>query len=184
MAAFVNQFGRRPGRGVRPWLLIPKLLAVAVYFGGLAAAAALWWDGGWGRLDKADPSRLLLVERVSVIFVRVVVPGLVAAMLLGTVLLWHHGRVLLRMRWLRLKLVMVAIGVPTMHLIMSSRLGQLRQAAVDHQVNDSAASQFTWALIVLIAWSLALIVLGRLKPRLGQPTASWSTQPPKANPDQ
>lgn len=35
-----NIHGRRSGRGIRPYLLTPKLLAVSVYFGGLVIIIA------------------------------------------------------------------------------------------------------------------------------------------------
>jgi uncharacterized membrane protein len=171
MAGYVNKHGRRPGRGLRPWLLLPKLLAVSVFLGGLVAALALWLEGGWHRLDKADPARLALVERVSRLFICVIVPALLAAMTLGLALLLHHGRIMLRLRWLQVKLVLVAIGVPTMHHFMSDRLGQLRRAATEQVWNTAAADHFTWGLVGLIAWTACLVALGRLKPRLGQ---NWS----------
>ena len=34
---YTNIFGRKPGRGVRPWLLIPKVIAVATFVGGYVA---------------------------------------------------------------------------------------------------------------------------------------------------
>lgn len=168
MVAYANRWGRRPGRGLRPWLLIPKLVSVAVCFGGLVAALVV-------RLVRPDD-----VELAGTLFKLVIVPALLVAMLLGAALVWHHGPVLLRMRWLQLKLALVVVGVPGLHLFLASRLHGLRQAPVGSPAHAASATQFTIGLGVALAWALVLIFLGRHKPRLGQNWAR-SYRPPRSS---
>ncbi len=66
-----NQFGRKGGRGLRPWLLLPKMLAVGLYLGGLAAATLLRW---------ARPED---VETTHLLFRRLILPALWLALIFG-----------------------------------------------------------------------------------------------------
>src|SRR5580765_4569297 len=74
-----NRYGRKGGRGIRPWLLIPKIIAVIVYVGGLAS--------DFTSLDLADPRRQLVLHQVSRLMVFLVVPALLLALVMGFALL-------------------------------------------------------------------------------------------------
>ena len=164
-----NRYGRRPGRGIRPWLLLPKVIAVNIYFGALVAATVLWLTGPRfsAPAENAQQS-LLLIAQMHLLFLYLIVPALLGAMLMGILLFLQHPRVFARMRWWQLKIVLLAIGVPCAHLLVSSRLQLVRQAVGQHQGDLLAQQQLSWALLALVAGSLVLIVIGRLKPRLGQ----------------
>jgi uncharacterized membrane protein len=161
-----NRFGRKGGRGVRPWLLIPKVIAVAVYVGGLAAVLGLWIASGFGSIPLGDPRRGLVIDLVSRLMIFVVVPGLLVAMILGVALLLQLPRQFLRMRWLQVKLVSLAVLIPAGHLFCSSRLAMLRHAT-DASTNASVAREFTLGLALSLGGSIWIVILGRLKPRLG-----------------
>jgi len=176
MAEYVNQHGRKPGRGIRPWLLIPKILGVAMYFGGTVTALMIAVSGN----ATSDADARLLGTILSHIFLYVAVPGLLLAIVCGLLLLWHHGRVMLRMRWLRLKIIVLVIGIPLLHFHTSHVVGQLR-------TYDSGVSfirfgpgwlvfdvQISLTAAILIA--IAVIWLGRHKPRLGQKVATVAEQ--------
>jgi hypothetical protein len=177
MNPYVNRYGRRGGRGFRPLLLMPKVLSVAAFFGGTVAAAviAFFPPSSW-------PQRREWVELLGLLFRGLIVPALIASLLLGAALLWQQGRVLLRMRWLRGKLITLVVAVPTLHWFLSAQLGRLRAAAGAPEV-AGAGSAWAAALLLLrvgllvavgvVAW---LIVLGRHKPRLGQPVRTASQQ--------
>jgi len=158
-AAFVNRFGRRPGRGIRPWLLLPKVIAVMLYAGGLASLLVLWTGG----LSPGLARRLALCT---------IVPGAACANVLGLVLLLQHPRVFLRMRWLVVKLISLAVIMPASHLFLATRLAIIRGAAESGMPADDAAAQFTCGLVVALAGAVWIIVLGRLKPRFGQNPAA------------
>lgn len=163
-----NRFGRRPGRGIRPLLLLPKVVAVCIYVGALAGASVLWFTFHFSSLEPADPHRLLFLKQVSLLIRFVAVPALLAAVCFGVALLLQHPRQFLRMRWLRVKLISILIFIPSAHLFLSSRMALLRDAFSRGVAHDSAARQFGLGLLAAVTVSIWIVVLGRLKPRLGQ----------------
>lgn len=170
MPTYVNIHGRKMTRGLRPWLLIPKVLAVALYFGGVAAAAVVWWSSDWWRLAKDDPQRLLILDNINHIMVRLAVPALVLAMILGVGLTLLTGwRIMLLQRWMRVKLAFLLIFIPAAHFFMSSRALILRQAVHDGVEQHTAARQFSFGFVLVLIGTVLLIWLSRHKPRLGQP---------------
>ena len=179
MPAYRNVHGRWPGRGIRPWLLGPKVLCVNVYFGALIAAAVVW---SLATLRAGtDPPPLELLHALRLLFLCAVVPALLGAMLFGTLLFFQHPRQFLRLRWWQVKMAMIAVMVPTAHLYMSAHLAAARAAALDGARPDAAMRQFGAALAMLIALSAVVILLGRLKPRLGQNWArAWKRNSGKA----
>jgi len=173
---YVNVFGRKGGRGVRPWLLIPKLAAVAGYLGGVMAMAALG-----GMLREADPATAGgLVKAAGAVFWLVLAPGAAAASLFGLGLLGLHGRALLSMRWLQVKLGLLVAGLPVVELVLLERLGRVRRLAepllrepVERGAFDAAsmraeATGLMWASLGVGGLLAAVVWLGRHKPRLGQ----------------
>lgn len=158
-----NRFGRKPGRGIRSWLLLPKVIAACFYLGGLAAAAVVWLSSRIGQMGLDDPRRRVVINLAGDLFRFLVVPAILAAMGFGMMLFLQHPRQFIRMRWLVVKLIGLAILIPSAHFFLSSRMALLRRPA-----NAGAAAQFGWGLIVVIAASIGIVILGRLKPRLGQ----------------
>jgi len=130
---FTNKHGRQFTRGVRPFLLLPKVLCVAAYFGGLIA--------------------MLLVDRPMRLHELLVLPAGGGAVVFGALLLLAHRSVLIRMRWLQVKLLLVAVGLIGGH--------------VWYAAGGSIAAN-----TVLLVNATLLIVLGRHKPRLGQDIAT------------
>jgi uncharacterized membrane protein len=173
---YINRFGRRGGRGIRPWFLLPKVIAVGLYLGGLAAALVIWLAAGFSALDAADPQRLRLIGQMRLLMLVLVVPALLAVLVLGLLLLLQHPRQLIRMRWIIVKLGSVAVVITGGHLFVSSRLRMLREAYRAGVADDSAALQFALGLAVVLAGSIWIIILGRLKPRLGQ---NWARAYPR-----
>lgn len=165
---YTNKHGRKPGRGLRPWLLLPKILAVCVFMGSLTAAAAVWFSRISSVLDPADPRQRWTIDLVGWIILQVSVPSLLVALVLGAALVWAHGRVMLRLRWLRVKLVFLAVLIPASHVFLASRLELVRAAALLRRADPEAARQFGVGLIVAIAGFALVIVMGRLKPNLRQ----------------
>lgn len=163
-----NRFGRKPGRGLRPWLLLPKTVAVCLYIGGLAAALVHWLTSGFMSLDAIDPRRQMIVDQIGRLFVFLVVPALILTLGFGAALLLQHPRVFIRMRWLIVKLLILANTIPAGHLFLSSRLSMLREASAARVPDDAVAWQFTCGLAAVLGLSILVAVLGRLKPRLGQ----------------
>ncbi len=180
-----NKHGRKPGRGIRPWLLMPKVLAVAIYFGSAATATVLWFRQSIiadnereapaatsleiAKAEHAADRRMLdLIDQLSFLFRFVIVPALLVAMLFGILLLLQHPRVLSKMRWWRVKMVSLAVFIPVMHFFMSSRLETLRDVYMKGGETDALQTQLSVGLIVTLLCSAWFIFLGRHKPRLGQ----------------
>jgi uncharacterized membrane protein len=162
-----NIHGRKWGRGIRPYLLLPKVLCVAAFFGGLVTILVLAFlrpapqnTADW--LAEAD-----LIRRT---YTCVVVPALLAAMIFGAFLLLPVWRALIRMRWLQVKLVVVLLCVPTLHLYMRSRSLQFQAAIRDAQFGSAELLHHRLAMgtLAAIAFAVLVIFLGRIKPRLGQ----------------
>jgi len=165
-AVHANRFGRRPGRGLRPWLLLPKVIAVAIYFGGLGTTTIIWWINGLEELNAADPKRGWLIVLTSRLMVFWILPAMLTAMALGAALLLQHSREFIRMGWLRLKLLILVLFIPPPHLFLSTRLHLLRAAFNKTTINEAAQTQFRWGLLAALVVSLLVVVLGRLKPQI------------------
>lgn len=144
----VNIHGRKRGRGIRPWLLLPKYLCVSLALGGLSAIAVL---STLRVPDSGIMANSLLQYQVF--------PALAGASVLGILLLVHHGRVMLKMRWLWAKLGLIVVAALVVHLVLKGQVAR-------EQVSPRGAIGYGAALSAL-AFVLVAVV-GRLKPRLGQ----------------
>jgi uncharacterized membrane protein len=171
MPEYVNQHGRKPGRGVRPLLLMPKVLGVAAYFGGTLAAAVLTCVTP----VKSTEDAARLADVVSRVFIWSAVPGLLVAIIFGVLLFWQHRSAFAKMRWWRVKMLVLAVTIPAFHLFNSSRVGLLRKAATA----DDALRMLTelrLGLAAAVIGGAVVIILGRHKPRLGQKTWTVAEQ--------
>ncbi len=168
-----NIHGRRATRGLRPWLLIPKVLGVACYFGGLVAILLLYIHADRGSLGFKAFQR-----SASVLAFWVLLPGATVAGICGLGLLLQHPRQLLRMRWVRLKLLLLFAVIGPMELAAWYLLQTMKTSHVPGGPPDFGQLGFHLTFLVamlwLIAFTIAVIVLGRQKPRLGQPVAARS----------
>ena len=166
MVQYVNKFGRKGGRGLRPWLLIPKVLGVATYFGGTVAATSLAFVTQPTTIEEHQA----LARVIGSIFLFAAVPGLIVAIVCGAGLLIHHGRPFLRLRWLQVKLGVLLVTIPALHLWMSSHVKHLGafDAAADGPLPEATLTAIRGGLIVATVTAAMVIVLGRHKPRLGQ----------------
>lgn len=161
---------RKPGRGFRPYLLIPKVLAVGVYFGSMFSAAVLWllWIG-CKPLEEIDAQQMMQhILTVRTLIVMIAVPALVTTLVLGVLLWLEHPKTFLRLRWIRVKLLLLALGVPGFHVFMASRLHLFRLALESGNMDQSLKGQLSLGFILLLVWSALIIWLGRHKPRLWQ----------------
>jgi len=101
-----------------------------------------------------------------------VVPALLVAILFGVLLFLQHPRPFIRMRWLKVKLAVLLVVTPAAHFFLFSRLTILRAAEARGIADDLAADQVTFGLTAALLGYVLILVLGRLKPRLGQSIAS------------
>jgi uncharacterized membrane protein len=165
---YTNVHGRKPGRGIRPWLIAAKVIAVALYVGGLASVTFIWLTSDYNALPPDDPRRQWLLNLVGRMMVYFVVPALLVAMLLGVLLLLQHPRVFLRMRWLQVKLILLLILIPAGHFWCRARVRELRNLHAPPKVHHLAARGLSWGLVGTLVGSVVVVVIGRTKPRLAQ----------------
>lgn len=176
-SAPANIHGRRATRGLRPFLLVPKVLAVAALLGGILAAAAIW--SARVRLGPASA-----VAGVNVILLRVCLPAWILSVAFGLLLFMQHPREFARMRWMRVKLLWLALALPVSGWIAVRGLASLEAMARGDgsTLTGAAASRHvTLGLGMLIASAAVTIVLGRQKPRLGQ---NWALAFPRPVPNE
>jgi hypothetical protein len=167
-APYENRFGRRGGRGWRPWILLPKVIAVGLSVGSLAAVLLVWFGSDFSSLDKADPRRLWVLGTIGLLVRVLVVPSLLLAVIFGVVLFLQHPRQFIRMRWLVVKLATLAVLLPGAHFFLYWRAVLLRDAAARQVADNAAATQFGWGFVIVLIVLVWVVSLGRLKPRLGQ----------------
>lgn len=166
---FRNIYGRRGGRGMRPFLIVLKLLLVCAFIGGLVSVLVT--------VAFVPPPQDLASWRgqasfLARTFVYVIVPGLTGALVLGALLMAGIWRVMIRMRWLQVKLAIVFLAMPGLHLFMELRSITLRAMLAEESPDLVLAATLrgqllvgTWVTLVL---GIILLILGRVKPRLGQ----------------
>lgn len=171
-----NRHGRKPGRGIRPWLLLPKVVCVAMLVGGLAAVAAIVGpprDWRPGELDAAHAA-------MSRVFRFVVIPGSIGTVLFGVALLFEHFSVFLRLRWLQVKVALAVIALATLHLAMRHQMHQIQDArsalrvepVLPHEGLSRGAAALWYTALAGETALLLIVVIGRHKPRLGQNRAT------------
>ena len=163
MTEYVNQYGRQGGRGIRPWLLLPKVIAVGLLLGGLAAAVVVTRTAI--RMD--NPA--VMLPAIRAIFQWVVIPAGFVIVLTGVGLLMQHPRELLGRRWLQVKLVLIALGVPLAHFASRAVLMTAVRDQADIEAVRRNLETFATLLSVAVLGVIVISVIGRLKPRLGQP---------------
>lgn len=173
---YVNIHGRKAGRGWRPLLLILKLVFVGGFLGGLLCVLVLVFAEPQPATAEAWSREAELISRF---YLRVIVPSLVGAMLTGAALMYAHFAALFRMRWLRAKLALAALCIPTLHVVMRGRSVAFHQAVErgDFAAAAELRSQLSAGTAAALGLAVALMILGRIKPRLGQNYARAQSAP-------
>jgi len=170
-----NIHARRGGRGVRPWLLVPKVVAIALYLGGLAAVTFIWVGSNYNAMPVDDPRRAWVLNLVGRLMVFFVVPALLVVMLLGVLLLLQHPGIYLRMRWLQAKLLVLVLVIPFGHFWCRTQTLTLRDPAAPLEAQRIAARRLSYGLAGTLIGSIGVVVIGRSRPRLGQ---NWARDYP------
>ncbi|MCG3136355.1 MAG: hypothetical protein HJJLKODD_00184 [Phycisphaerae bacterium] len=164
---YINRYGRRGGRGVRPYFLIPKLLLLAILLGSYTSAMALWL-GYRGHIFGNEHWPLVAI---SFLFRRMIIPALLGTLFFGLLLWLQHPRIFLARRWLQLKLLLI-LSLPIVHYQARFRFMELQNGVQQSPVNDKLIEQLggRFTMLLVAGWLLMVIIviLGRLKPRLGQ----------------
>ncbi len=113
------------------------------------------------------------MRAVSVVFRGVIIPSLIATLLFGLLLFAQHPKVFITRRWLQAKLV-IAIALIGTHTIARGTFTSIKAVVLDASWQGETAeieaecARFSICLIVGLSAAVLLVLLGRLKPRLGQ----------------
>ena len=165
---YPNVHGRRGGRGLRPILIVLKLICVAAFVGGLIVLLAAVIAAPPPASPEDWQQRADLISRT---FRRAIVPGVTGAEIAGILLFSSIWRTLLRMRWFQVKIVLVAVCMPALHLFMSGRSEKLHailSATADPASAAEVHGHLLTGAVFALGLGIVLLVLGRIKPRLGQ----------------
>ncbi len=179
MSAYKNKHGRKPGRGLRPWLLIPKILSLCALLGGFLAASVL--------LHANQPTTheqwSALIGTVSTVFLRLIVPAVFCVVIFGVLLFFQHPKVFMKLRWFQVKVVLLILLLPPLHLTGRGLIHKARQALAEGNLERVAdlMSNFTITADLAALALVIVIVIGRLKPRLGQKPKTLAEQRDKAH---
>lgn len=181
MPSRANTFGRKRGRGARPWFIAVKLIGVIGLLGGLASLAAL---GLLGPRPQTVEGWLLMRAAMRSIFFPVMFAGIIIAVSAGLMLWLQMPRTFLRMRWFRLKAILLVVAIPTLHLWARGRVMRFYDA-LDAAETDPAAlaelpdlwSRVAQAYFVALIVFFAVAMIGRIKPRLRQPVRPFIRRP-------
>jgi len=145
-----------------------KIVCVGLFLGGLASFLVL----AAGRPVEAGSEQAeafaALAHRM---YARLIVPGVIGAELAGLLLTVSIWRVMIHMRWFQLKMLILLIGCPGLHVFMVTRLtafDKMLQGGFDGTVAVNLHTQILAGTAAAIVYALLMIWLGRIKPRLGQ----------------
>lgn len=149
-------------------MIMLKIICVGLFLGGLVSFLVL----AAGRSEEAGSEQAeefaALAHRM---YGRLIVPGVVGAEVAGLLLTASIWRVMIRMRWFQLKMLVLLIGCPGLHLFMVTRLtafDEMFKGGFDEAVAVSLHTQMLAGTAAAIVYALLMIWLGRIKPRLGQ----------------
>lgn len=161
-----NIHGRRGGRGARPVLILGKLICVGCFLGGLAGYLAVILAAQ----RPGHPEQLqTFIEVTERFFTRIIIPAGIGAEIVGIFLLLSIWRVMIRMRWFQIKMVVLAIGMPGLHLFLRGRVSALETLPGDTPtLPQELHTHLLVGVWAGIAVAVVLTWLGRIKPRLGQ----------------
>ncbi|MHC5004473.1 MAG: hypothetical protein ACYTJ0_15275 [Planctomycetota bacterium] len=162
---------RRAGRGIRPWLLLAKLLGLTGFLGGLASMTAMGLLG-------PRPDSLAEWQTVRALFRSMFFPcffgGLMLTIAAGVALYLQHPGVFVRLRWFRLKVALLVLLTPVLHIWARTRMGAFDRALEVGRLDELPGrwDRVTTAFAVSLAAYLLVGAIGRIKPRLGEPPGS------------
>jgi len=148
---------RRP-----PWPLVPKLVSISLLLGSFASVEVLLRV-----LPRDTPEDWRrLVDAVGALFVTVIVPGSFLVVVFSLLLFWPQRRTFLRQRWAQVKVGLLVLTLPALHLLARGVFTGLRADVGAERLGEASASLGTFRLLVelTILVLLAAIWIARTKP--------------------
>lgn len=162
----LNKLGTTGGSRLRTGLLFLKNIGVVAALGGLAALAAI---GRFGPVPEDPEGWVLLRGVMRAVFLPCVLGGLLLTVGAGIGLFLRSPRRLLRARWFRVKVVALAIALPSLHLWARGRVIAFYAAIEVGELEglEARLAGVTQAYLVALAFLLTAAVFARVKPALG-----------------
>jgi len=164
---------RTSGRGLRPWFLSLKLLGLVLFLGGLAASCALL---SLGREPADQAQWQSLRDSMRSVFYPCIFAGLILTVAAGAALFSRLPRHFLALRWFRAKIIIFVIAAPVLHFTSRGMVLDFYAAIEQGRLGDASDLRGR----IAIAYGIGLItmfglaLLGRNKPRLGEPYGTRS----------
>ena len=151
-----------PVRRRPPWALYPKLISVCALRGGFLCVLA--------RLattelkDRAGWERML--DAISPLFLLVIVPASFTTVLSSLFLFWPGRRTLIRERWMQVKLVLLVLTLPALHLAARGTFESIRQEVAEGSPEGPTGQLELFTLLVVVSVAVVLVALwiARFKP--------------------
>jgi hypothetical protein len=147
-------------------LRVARFVGLIGFLGGAASLASFTWLGP--EPQNAEQWHML-IHAMRAMFYPTMFGGIVILIIVGGTMWWRRRKSLNPQRWFRLMMVLVAIFVPTLHLLARSSM-----LAMDKSVNEgdlaSAAQMWdrlAWAYLVAVVVFTFVSAIGIIKPRLG-----------------
>lgn len=149
-----------------PWPLVPKIACVALLLGSFASVEVL--TRALPRATAEDWRRL--VEAVGTLFVTLIVPASFGTVAFSLLLLWPQRRTFFRQRWAQLKVGLLVLTLPALHLAARGVFTGLRGEVGAGHLDAATASLATFRLLVEATVVVLLVAIGlaRAKPPWGR----------------
>jgi hypothetical protein len=144
-----------------------KIFGLVGFMGGLAALAAY---GHFGPVPETIEGWIALRATMRSIFFPCVFAGLIVVVIAGVALWLQMPRTFLRMRWFRVKAVLLAVFIPLCHFWARGQVMTL-YAGIDAGDLNGLAEQWRGiarAYLATLIIMMGIAVIGRVKPRFGQ----------------
>ncbi|WP_432800173.1 hypothetical protein [Poriferisphaera sp. WC338] len=158
-----NKHGRKPGRGLRPWLLIPKILCFCLLVGSLAALGLLCLRQVlMPESINIDPypeivpaqTYLDLTGQIEQLVKYLIIPSATLTIFFGILLLIDAPRIFIKLRWLQIKTLLVIITLPLLHI--TTRIVYEGYATVLHsnlqQMDLAVSNDLVLAVPLIDTW--------------------------------
>ena len=145
-----------------PWPLVPKLVFVSLLLGSFVSVEVLL--RALPRESLEDWQRL--IDAVGILFVTVIVPGSFLVVLFSVLLFWPQRRTFLRQRWAQVKVALLVLTLPALHLWARGVFTGLRAEVETGRLDGAADTLAFFRILVEVTIAVLLVALwiARVKP--------------------
>ncbi len=145
-----------------PWPLVPKLVSISLLLGSFVSVEVLLRV-----LPHESPEDWQrLVDAVGALFVTVIVPGSFLAVVFSLLLFWPQRRTFLHQRWAQIKIALLVLTLPALHLLARDVFTGIRADVEAARFVEAGEGLDTFRLLVEVTIAVLLVVvwIARMKP--------------------